>query len=110
MIVVGIIGLLAAVAIPNWVRARTTSQVKACVDNLRQIDAATQQWAVETKAAPDAGVVYSDIKDYMKYTVLCPAAGSDYAFDNSYLLTTVGEKPKCKKVPATHLLPLDTTN
>ena len=47
MIVVAIIGLLAAIAIPNFVRARQTSQTNACINNLRQIDAAKQQWALE---------------------------------------------------------------
>ena len=45
MIVVAIIGLLAAIAIPNWVHARATSQTKACINNLRQVDGAVQQWA-----------------------------------------------------------------
>ena len=49
MIVVAIIGLLAAIAIPNFVRARTTSQMNACINNLRQIDGAKQQWALENK-------------------------------------------------------------
>lgn len=51
MIVVAIIGLLAAIAIPNFVKARNTSQTNACINNLRQLDAATQQWPLETGAA-----------------------------------------------------------
>ena len=51
MIVVAIIGLLAAIAIPNFVRARTQSQKNACINNLRQIDGAMQQWALENKQA-----------------------------------------------------------
>ena len=50
MIVVAIIGLLAAVAIPNVLRARTTAQTNTCIDNLRMLDAAQQQWALETGA------------------------------------------------------------
>ena len=49
MIVVAIIGLLAAIAIPNFVKARTTSQQNACINNLRQIDAAANQFALEHK-------------------------------------------------------------
>ena len=49
MIVVAIIGLLAAIAIPNFVKARATSQANGCINNLRQIDAAKQQWALENK-------------------------------------------------------------
>ena len=47
MIVVAIIGLLAAIAIPNFVKARATSQANACINNLRQIDAAAQEFALE---------------------------------------------------------------
>ncbi|HZV36220.1 MAG TPA: prepilin-type N-terminal cleavage/methylation domain-containing protein, partial [Verrucomicrobiae bacterium] len=46
MIVVAIIGLLAAIAIPNFVHARTTAQQNACINNLRQIDGAKQEWAL----------------------------------------------------------------
>ena len=46
MIVVAIIGLLAAIAIPNFVRARNTAQKNTCINNLRQIDGAKQQWAL----------------------------------------------------------------
>ena len=54
MIVVAIIGLLAAIAIPNFVKARSTSQMNACINNLRQIDGAKQQWALEKgKTATD---------------------------------------------------------
>src|SRR5216684_4170142 len=51
MIVVAIIGLLAGIAIPNFVKARTTSQANACINNLRQMDGAAQEWAVENEAA-----------------------------------------------------------
>ena len=47
MIVVAIIGLLAAIAIPNFIKACTTSQMNACINNLRQVDGAIQQWALE---------------------------------------------------------------
>ena len=80
MIVVAIIGLLAAIAIPNFVRARTTSQRNACINNLRQIDGAKQQWALETKQAPTAVPGYPDISDYLKNAVSCPAAGHETAF------------------------------
>ena len=108
MIVVAIIGLLAAIAIPNFVRARTTSQKNACINNLRQIDGAVQQWALETKAASTATVSFGNIKDYLKNSVICPSGGS--TFGNSYTLNGVSGKPVCQKVPATHMLPVDTTS
>src|SRR3954451_4057341 len=80
MIVVAIIGLLAAIAIPNFVRARTTSQKNACINNLRQIDGAKQQWALENKASGAAVVTAANITPYLGRgaagniaTVTCPA-------------------------------------
>jgi|ERR1043165_2914431 prepilin-type N-terminal cleavage/methylation domain-containing protein len=76
MIVVAIIGLLAAIAIPNFVRARNSSQTNACINNLRQIDSATQQWALETGAS-DATAPTSAVYAYIKGGVVpkCPANG-----------------------------------
>ena len=73
MIVVAIIGLLATIAIPNFVKARTSAYEKACINNLRQIDSATQLWATETKQADNAQVDYSQISGYMKNQVVCPS-------------------------------------
>jgi prepilin-type N-terminal cleavage/methylation domain-containing protein len=115
MIVVAIIGLLAAIAIPNFVRARTQSQKNACINNLRQIDGAVQQWALETKAAQTAVVTPTDILPYLKSSVLCPAGGTAaLGFADSYLIATVADKPTCVRNTADttllHILPADTTN
>ena len=103
MIVVAIIGLLAAIAIPNFVKARTTSQMNACINNLRQIDGAIQQWALEQKKDPTAAVVESDVTPYLKNSVVCPSGGTTFA--DSYTLVDVATRPVCKKVAATHVLP-----
>jgi prepilin-type N-terminal cleavage/methylation domain-containing protein len=108
MIVVAIIGLLAAIAIPNFVRARTTSQKNACINNLRQIDGAVQQWALESKAGSAATVSFGKIQPYLKNSVICPSGGTTFA--DSYTLVDVSTKPVCKKVAATHVLPADTTS
>jgi prepilin-type N-terminal cleavage/methylation domain-containing protein len=108
MIVVAIIGLLAAIAIPNFVRARTQSQKNACINNLRQIDSAVQTWALELKKAPSAAVTYPDISNYLKSAVICPSGGT--SFSDSYLVTTVGAKPTCQKDSANHVLASDTSN
>ena len=81
MIVVAIIGLLAAIAIPNFVKARTTSQQNACINNLRQFDGAAQQWALEYKQGPSVSVNLTSIQPYIKLQnggVLptCPASGN----------------------------------
>ncbi len=65
MIVVAIIGLLAAIAIPNFVKARTTSQANACINNLRQIDGAKQQWALEYKQSATVTPGKSAIAPYL---------------------------------------------
>jgi prepilin-type N-terminal cleavage/methylation domain-containing protein len=65
MIVVAIIGLLAAIAIPNFVRARSTSQQNACINNLRQIDGAKQQWALENRQVSSASPASTVIMPYL---------------------------------------------
>ncbi|GDY19666.1 hypothetical protein LBMAG56_10110 [Verrucomicrobiota bacterium] len=91
MIVVAIIGLLAAIAIPNFVKARTTAQVNACIANLKQLDGATQQWALENKKSGSDTVSATLITDYIKGGAVptCPAGG---AYTTAY---TVSSAPTC---------------
>ena len=92
MIVVAIIGLLAAIAIPNFVKARATSQANACINNMRQIDGAAQQFALEKgKKAGDTINWPGDLTPYIKLNSAgsippCPAGGS-------YSVGTVGSIP-----------------
>ena len=96
MIVVAIIGLLAAVAIPNFVKARQTAQRNACIQNLKQIDGAKEQWALETKKGPNDPVIEAEVNAYIKGGApTCPASGK-YTYGN------VGENPTC--TVATHTL------
>jgi prepilin-type N-terminal cleavage/methylation domain-containing protein len=94
MIVVAIIGLLAAIAIPNFVKARATSQANACINNLRQIDAAANQFALEKGKTTGAAIVLTtDLTPYIKLNTNqsippCPAGGT-------YALTQVGTNPTC---------------
>jgi prepilin-type N-terminal cleavage/methylation domain-containing protein len=98
MIVVAIIGLLAAIAIPNFVRARQTSQTNACINNLRQIDGAKQQWALENNqlstASPGAGAIApymgrdSAAATLLDAGVLCPVSGT-------YAINAVDTAPAC---------------
>ena len=93
MIVVAIIGLLAAIAIPNFIRARTTSQKNACINNLRQIDGAVQQYALENKKAASDTVAEADVTPYLKNSLACPAGGT--AFADSYKVTDCQTQPTC---------------
>ena len=101
MIVVAIIGLLAAIAIPNFVRARTQSQKNACINNLRQIDSAKQQWALEQNQLPTASPVASDIQPYMGRAAAgslpsCPL-DTARAFASSYTINAVNVNPVCQQ-------------
>lgn len=107
MIVVSLIGLLVAIAIPQFVRARMTSQRTTCINNLRQVQAAISQWALETNATTNTPVQFSDIQSYMRGSVICPAGGT--SFNDSYKMTDVGTAPRCKQDPEGHLLPPDST-
>ena len=94
MIVVAIIGLLAAIAIPNFVKARATSQANACINNLRQIDAAANQFALEKGQTTGSPITYpTDLLPYIKLNSnasipACPAGGT-------YACTVVGTNPTC---------------
>ena len=108
MIVVAIIGLLAAIAIPNFVRARTTAQQNACINNLRQIDGAKQQWALENKVAATATPTSSDIQPYLGRgnngtLPTCPA-DSQVTFATSYSINNVQTAPTCLINTNTHVL------
>jgi len=93
MIVVAIIGLLAAIAIPNFVRARTQAQENACVANLKQIDGAKQVWALDTGGADTATPAWSDLTpNYLKRTPACPVGGSA-----GYTIGAVSADPTCSQ-------------
>jgi prepilin-type N-terminal cleavage/methylation domain-containing protein len=94
MIVVAIIGLLAAIALPSFVHARARSQANACINNLHQIDGAVTEWALENgKKTGDPGPsLSSDLTPYLKLNVnnaipSCPVGGM-------YTMDTVGAIPQ----------------
>src|ERR1044072_8475196 len=65
MIVVAIIGLLAAIAIPNFIKARETARKNTCINNLRLIDGAIQQWALEAGASANSTVTLANLTSYL---------------------------------------------
>ncbi len=92
MIVVAIIGLLAAIAIPNFVRARETALKNACIANLKQIQGAVQVWAIDTTAAETATPTAAQlISDYLKKMPQCGG--------NDYVIPAVNGTPVCPAVP-----------
>jgi hypothetical protein len=86
-----VLGLLAAIAIPNFVNARTTACKGACIANLKQIDGAVMQWALEYKKTTNDVPEMRGVVEYLKGSVLpvCPAGGS------YHLGKTVGAPPTC---------------
>ena len=71
-----IFGLVAAaIVIPNFMRARTTPASNACINNLRQMDGAIQQWALEQKKNRQDQVVWNDIMPYLKNQIVCQNGG-----------------------------------
>jgi prepilin-type N-terminal cleavage/methylation domain-containing protein len=101
MIAVTLIGLLAAISVPNMLQARTTSQTNSCIENLRHIDAAIQQWALENNQTASSHVSFDDIKVYLgrgagatDSTLYCPSDPAK-TFTTSYEPTTVDAKPTC---------------
>jgi prepilin-type N-terminal cleavage/methylation domain-containing protein len=91
MIVVAIIALLAAIAIPNFVKARANSQRSACVANLKQLEGAKATWAMEMKKANSDTPVDTDLFGstlYIRERPVCPANGT-------YDLAQVDLKPSC---------------
>jgi prepilin-type N-terminal cleavage/methylation domain-containing protein len=107
MIVVLIIGILLAIAVPNFVKARESSRTKACVANLKQIQSAKEQWAMDNRqpgtAAPAAGVLYGT-GNYIPG----PAAGPVCPANNAaYTIGTVDTNPTCSYFATNpeHVLP-----
>jgi prepilin-type N-terminal cleavage/methylation domain-containing protein len=106
MIVVAIIGMLASIAVPNFMKARTMARQKSCISNLQSIDGAIETWATDLNKAEGQPVTYNDIRTYLKSMPVCPAGGT--TFDDSYTITTVGTPPLCQHVPSgpnAHALP-----
>jgi prepilin-type N-terminal cleavage/methylation domain-containing protein len=90
MIVVAIIAMLAVIAIPSFVRARQTSAKSACLNNLREIDGAKQQWALENNKVNTDAPLNSDLISYLKGNAIpdCPGGGQ-------YTIGDVGTEPIC---------------
>jgi hypothetical protein len=91
LVMLPVIGLLAAIAIPNFVKARGSAQKNACIGNLTQIQTAKNQWALENKKTtsetPDAMELYGPQK-YIRREPTCPAGGT-------YSINSVEETPTC---------------
>jgi len=105
LIIIAAIGILVFLAIPNFIKARHISSANACINNLREIDAAKKQWALENNKTNGTVVTETDIKPYIKLDKdgnlpKCPQ-------DGIYSIGKVGEPPTCSlgKTNPVHVLP-----
>ena len=100
MIVVLIIGILLAIAVPNFIKARESSRVRTCVANLKQIEAAKEQWAMENKKTSTDTPVQADLEGtngYIKKWPSCPSGGT-------YTINDVATAPACSLAAQGHTL------
>ena len=88
MIVVAIIALLAAIAVPNFLRARKRSQATRILEDLRLIDSAVDQYAIENNKAGGTTIQWSDVRNYLKAGTVLYNSGLD-VLGNSYGTTFV---------------------
>ena len=95
-----LVPMMLAIAIPNFVKARDVSMQNACINNLRQIDAAKQQWALGNGKNPGDVPTAEDLKPFFKNGVFptCPAGGT-------YVIGAVSNAPTCS-IPGHKLPPL----
>ncbi|MEI7577711.1 MAG: prepilin-type N-terminal cleavage/methylation domain-containing protein [Armatimonadota bacterium] len=103
MIAVLIMGVLAAVAIPNFVNARVRARQKTCISNMIQLETAKEQWATENKKSTGDACMLSDIIGpglHIRTSPSCPAGGT-------YSVNAVGTKASCtlSAAPELHALP-----
>lgn len=102
MIVVAIIGLLAAIAIPNFIQARTKAQTNSCIANLKQIQGAISLWALDAGATDSTNVVMGNlVTTYIKATPYCPMDVNK----TGYTLSNVATAPVCPIDNTNHKLP-----
>jgi prepilin-type N-terminal cleavage/methylation domain-containing protein len=91
MIVVAIIGILIAIAVPSFLRAREISRRNACQENQSKIDGAKQQWALENSVPSSATPAWADLvgnASYIRKSPNCPSSGA-------YTVNAIDANPTC---------------
>ena len=94
MIVVAIIALLAAIAVPNFLRARKRSQASRVLEDLRMLDAALDQYAIERNKKTGDTANFTDLKTYIKTGTALYNSGGQDIFGNSFIGYSVDAVPK----------------
>ncbi len=107
MVVVAIMAILCAIAIPNFMKTRDNTYRDACITNLRRIVAVKEHWSMETGAADDATPTASQLNPYINdgtASLVCPLDTSE-TFSTSYTINAVATNPICNISPGSHVLP-----
>jgi prepilin-type N-terminal cleavage/methylation domain-containing protein len=111
MIVVAIIALLASIAVPNFLRSRKRSQATQVLEDLRLIDAAVDQYAIETNKKAGDTANWTDIRAYLKSgTRLYTSGGKDILngdFGATYTVDTIPQVPASTFTALSDVAPAD---
>jgi hypothetical protein len=91
------VAVVGSALLPAFVRARTTPAMNACVNSLRQLDGAKQQWELENHKSTNDVPTMGDLQPYLVRPLVCPQGGT-------YTPGRVGELPRCS-VGGLHKLP-----
>jgi len=94
MIVVAIIAMLAAIAVPNFLRSRKRSQATQILEDLRVIDAACDQYAIETNKSGGSTVAWADVQKYLKTGTRLYTSNKKDILGNDFSITSVDTVPK----------------
>ena len=105
----GFVVIMASIVIPNFIGVRFTSAQNACINNLRLIDSAKQQWALEAKKDGTDFPTEDDLRPYLGRGAAgqlpyCPG-DTNQSFKTSYGINSVGVRPICRIRPIDHRLP-----
>ena len=97
MIIAAVIGIMAMIAVPNFIKARTTAQQKACVKQLHSLSESKQQWAFENQKLPTATPTRAQLRVYSGKNRMptCPTHGT-------YPLRPVNQEPLCSRAALGH--------
>mgnify|MGYP001408561270 CR=1 FL=1 len=104
MLVISVIGLLASLSIPSIMRSRNTARAGTCINNLRQLEDAKEQAALEYNLNDGMACATAMLDLFIKQTtqgVICPADPTK-SFDTSYTIGVIGTRPLCVNNPASH--------
>ena len=94
MIVVAIIALLASIAVPNFLRSRKRAQATACLEDLRMIDEAIDQYALENNKSGGTAVNWTDVRNYLKTGSRLETSGGNDIIGGVFIIPTVDSIPK----------------